>query len=91
MFRKKSPEVEEIDQVITEVIKAMDVKSGDYATHEKMLSTLTKLREAKRPWQPCADTVLMTVANVTTALMILKYEKFGVITTKALSFVSKLK
>lgn len=47
-------------------------------------------QESRRSWKPSADAVVGAAASVAGILLVLHYERIGVITSKALGFVSKM-
>jgi hypothetical protein len=47
-------------------------------------------QEARRSWKPSPDAVVGAAASVAGILLVLNYEKIGVITSKALGFVGRM-
>lgn len=64
----------------------------EYARMLNQLSTLYKLKELDRPKpQISRDTLVLVAGNLVGILMILNYEKVGVVTSRAIGFVTKLR
>lgn len=60
--------------------------------YEKTLETVSKLHRMKQDDKPATlspDTVAVVAANLLGIMLILKYEKFDIVTSKALGFVMK--
>ena len=92
-FRKPQPPTE-LEETINELLIEMQKCQGDsdeFQTRLERLKTLYKLRDADRPQRISPDTVLIVAGNLTGIALILHYEKVNVVTSKALSFVMKLR
>jgi hypothetical protein len=92
MFAKQS-EPNGLDQIIDELQQFMltlDKDSDKYTTMVENLSKLYKLRGD--PSKPISkDAILTTVGSIVGILLILNYERLNVVTSKAISFVTKLR
>lgn len=94
LFKKTDETPSELDETITELLSDMKACSGDseeYAVMMKHLSALYKLKEINLPKRVSPETWATIGANLAGILLILHYERFNVVTSKALSFVSKLR
>lgn len=79
-----------IDAVLTDM-KYKDAESDEYAAMTDQLVKLMKVRKETQPsWRPSADTVAVVAANLLGILLILNFERAGIVTSKALSFVKKM-
>jgi hypothetical protein len=96
MFKKQnSATLERLDKAIEDIFIDMGgftSETEEYADMLKKLERLYKLKEQDTPKPVISPEVLLTVgANLFGILAILHYEKVNVVTSKALSFVMKLK
>jgi hypothetical protein len=94
MFKRKSQTDPELDNAIASIYEEMKVLTSDddaYADMVKQLAALTKLREETRPRGVSADTLAIIAGNLVTTVLILRHEQVNTISTKAMSFVSKLR
>jgi hypothetical protein len=77
------------------------IQNDHFADREKIDTEKEKIRidearfdaeqEEKRSWKPSPDAVVTAAASVVGILLVLHYEKLGVVTSKALSFIGKAK
>ena len=79
---------DEVARLLTE-ISNMNVEDDVYAKALKNLSVLMEAKSQKTPSQISADTVVMAVTNIASILIILNYEKLGVITSKTFGMIPK--
>lgn len=94
MFRKKHHEPSPVDEAIAELVSEMKATTGDtpeYATMVKNLEGLIKAKSHEKDRRFSPDTLLIVGGNLVGILMILNFERVGVVTSKALSFVLKSK
>lgn len=96
--RRTEPDATALEVLITNHISAMagmDEETEDYAAAASSLKVLLETRkiehEIKLPWRPSADTVISAAASLTGIIAILTFEKWNVVTTKAVGFVPKIK
>jgi len=94
MFTKSPKPTEELDKAI----KALLVRLSEDETDPKIftaivdeLPKLYKLKEQHAPKRISPDTILLVAGNLLGIIIIVGYEHAHVITSKALSFVLKLK
>ncbi|MDF2800207.1 MAG: hypothetical protein K0S61_110 [Anaerocolumna sp.] len=78
----------EIDSVL-EYLKKFDPDSEEYAKIADNLGKLYKAKENEHARHVKPDTIAIIAGNLLGIGMILGYEKAGIITSKALSFVVK--
>ena len=94
LFTKKSttsPNLQEqIDTLLTEM-KSYDGNSSQYDQLLTNLERLYKLQEPEKGKPVSKDALLATAGNLAGILLILNFERVGVVTSKALSFVLKSK
>lgn len=83
-----------------EAIYATDVRADELKLKAKEIESTCVLKEAETELKKkeiedrrrvSADTLAIVGANIAGIIMIIGYEKFNVVTTKALGFVSKLR
>ena len=91
----KTPQDVALDEAISDLIeelKAMEGSNPDYADTADQLIKLMKLKKEITPtWRPSPDALIGAVGSLLGILTILHFEKAGVITSKALAFVGKMK
>jgi hypothetical protein len=89
MFTKKSKSDELLEREIEGVLVHLHVTAVDTEEYPKVLSHLERLYDLKgeKPEHVKKDTMAIIGGNLLGILMILKYERVDVITSKALSFV----
>ena len=59
---------------------------------EKIALDAAKLQfeqEKQNSWRPSSDAIVAVVGTIATAIIVLNYEKLGVITSKAFTFIGK--
>lgn len=74
---------------LTEVLKTISPADKNYATVSDNLRVLCEAREKKDPSTISTELLLGIGANLIGLLVILNFERSGVITSKALSFLWK--
>lgn len=79
---------EEIARLI-ETLSHLEATDEDYSKISAQLKVLCEAREKKNPRAINTDTLLGIGANLIGLIIILNFEKTGVITSKALSFLWK--
>lgn len=80
----------EIDKLVLE-LETHEPTSTEFGTIVERLSKLHKIQEDRKPESINPNTVLTIGANLAGILMIINYEHLGVISTKAMSFIPKIK
>lgn len=83
-----------IDSVVDDILRQMDDVTADSPEFEKMTDQLVKLEKLKAETGPkkISPDVLATIAaNLAGILVIVGHERTHIITSKALSFVLKLR
>ena len=95
MFNQKPTEKSELELEIAElleVLKGYPKHSDEYAAISDQIVKLSKLNhETTSKFRPSADAIVAAAASIGGILMILSYERANVITSKALSFITKLR
>lgn len=93
-FEKKPQDVA-LDEAISDILIEMNGLSADSEEYSNAADQLVKLMKLKKEispsWRPSPDALIGAASSVLGIVLILHYEKLGVITSKALSFISKLK
>lgn len=93
MFAKEPPEPSKLDEVIETQLAYMlnmDKNHDDYPKMVDLLTKLYKIKEQETPDRISKETWATIGGNLAAILLILNFERAGVITSKALAFVPKL-
>lgn len=73
-------------------LQTLDPASEEYAKTNTQLIKLIQTKQDVNPsWRPSADAVVSAGASLLGILLILNFERAGVIATKAIGFIGKLK
>lgn len=92
---KRTPQDAALDEAISDLIEELKNMEGahpDYSDTADQLIKLMKLKtEVTHSWRPSPDALVGAAGSLLGILCILHFEKAGVITSKALSFVGKMK
>lgn len=92
MFTRKPTEVISLEKSIDEAARSLDPFQENYQTMISSIERLTQVREKYlHSSRISPDTKLIVAGNLAGILLILYFEKMNVITSKALSFVLKIK
>lgn len=90
----KKPHIVALDEAISNILITMTGLSEDSPEYDAASTQLVKLmklkQEIKPSWRPSPDAILGALGTIGTAILVLKFEKFGVITSKAFTFIGKL-
>lgn len=70
-------------------LQSLDPTSKEYETVLDRISKLEKMADNNRPKSVSPDTLVMAATNILGIVLILNYERLGIVTSKALPFVSK--
>jgi hypothetical protein len=93
-FDKKPHDVA-LNKAITQILitlSGLDEASEEYnAASDQLVKLLTLKKETNSSWRPSPDAIVGGAVSILGILLILKYEKLDVVTSKALSFVGKTK
>lgn len=91
----QKPQNVALDEAISDILKELNGLNADdprYAAASDQLVKLMKLKKEINPsWRPSPDALVGAIGSVLGIVLILHYEKLGVITSKALGFVGKMK
>lgn len=91
-FTKKETFEDLIESEKIAVLEEMTYEHSDTDKYSKMVDNLDKLCDLKKNSNNIdVNTVISVVGSLAGILLILKYEKLDIITSKALGFVPKLK
>lgn len=81
---------EAIDEILREMARYSS-SSDEYAKMADQLSKLYSLKEIDSKRRVSPDTLALVIANLTGIILIVGHERMNVVTSKALSFVMKLR
>jgi hypothetical protein len=73
------------------VLGEQEPNSEEYASTLEHLAKLQKIRQEEKPDRISYDTMLMVGAHLAGMLLIIRHENVNVITSKALSFIPRLR
>lgn len=94
MFTKTQEPVPGLTATIEETLirmKTLPVTSDEWSALSAHLIELYKIRAENQPKTLSPDVMVSAAANLAGILLILNYERAHIVTSKALSFVLKLK
>lgn len=94
MFQKPPVEITALEEAIDRLhghMLGVNITSEEYANAVEHLTKLHALKEAEKPLSMTPGEKATLIANLTGILLILNFERAGVVTTKALSFIMKLR
>lgn len=83
-----------LDNEIKRLVRELDAwhpTSDEYATILEKVSKLRKLRDDEKSSGVSPDTLVMAVTNLVGILLIIKHERFEIITSRAMNLISKTK
>jgi hypothetical protein len=78
----------EVTRVLTEM-KEMDVDSKEYTEAVKNLDTLCQARSSKTNSWLSADLIIPAAVNILGIVLVLNYERLGVVTSKAMNMIGR--
>lgn len=92
MFAKPS-EPTGLDQIIAALEAYMLTTNPDAKNYNELIESLAKLHKLRgEPSKPVSrDAILTTAGSLVGILLILNFERLGVVTSKAMSFVTKMR
>lgn len=92
MFKRKATK-DMIDDAIKHLVDQMELESPDSDEYRKIAENVKILQEAKAQDKPfiSGDNVIGGLTTVGGIMLILNFEKLGVITSKAMTLLPKLK
>lgn len=94
MFTKREQKPTKLDEIIDELqdyILSIEPNAEEYEALVAQLTALYKLKEQDNSDRISANTKAIIAANIAGIVLILGFEKAHVVTSKALSFIMKLK
>jgi len=89
-----SPTDSKLKKAVDRAVRELDdysVTSIEYAEVLDRLSRLHKMQVENKPASVSPDTLVLVAANLVGIVLIIKHEQFNVITSKALSFLPRLR
>ena len=87
----KSAGLDEVIEKLTAQLAETDPKDDKYAKMVEQLTKLHALKEKTAPRRVSPDTWAIIGANIVGILILVSYERTGIITSKALAFVIRPK
>jgi predicted metal-dependent enzyme (double-stranded beta helix superfamily) len=85
-------EPEKLQVAIDDVLDEMAAHSATTKEYRKLLNRLTALHKLREtPPRRSPDTLIQTAAYILGIAMIIRHEELNIITTKALSFVPRIR
>lgn len=94
MFTRRTRPNPKLEMAIDDLLDQMVEESYDPDKYAKMVDQLVKLyklKEHEAPKQISPDTLVLVAGNLIGIVLILGYERAGVITSKAIGFVTRLR
>jgi len=93
MFAWSKSEPTKLDELIEKLEAHISDITCDDENYTTLVENLTKLHKLRgEPSKPISkDAILTTAGSILGILMILHYEKINIVTSKALTFVTKLR
>lgn len=92
IFTKKKSNKEQIEELIDSLTMSISLEDPISEHYKNMTENLKMLEEAKSKEDKVSkDTTIGVMSNVGLALLILNYERIGVITSKAFQLITKVK
>jgi hypothetical protein len=91
MFTKSETPLDQEIARLLEMLSSEDVGSDRYAQIADQLVKLYKLQEVHNTKQVSADTIATIIANLAGIIVIVGHERAHVVTSKAVSFLTKLR
>lgn len=94
MFTRKPVEKTGLEKAIDDVHRQMETVEADSKEYSEMADNLTKLyklREHDARPRVSPDTLAIVAGNLLGVIMIVGHERAHIITSKAMTFVTKLK
>lgn len=91
-FEEKSHDVALKEAISNTFItmSGLDASSPEYAAAADQAVKLMELLKKINPsWRPSPDAVIGVLGTIATAFLVLNFEKLGVITSKAFTFIGK--
>jgi hypothetical protein len=92
---KNQPQDVALDKAISDLLEELNSMEGsneDYAATADNLIKLMKLKKDVIPsWRPSPDVIVNGAVSLLGILCILNFERAGIVTSKAISFVTKMR
>lgn len=91
MFKKNDDKDSRLDEAIGEALESLNPYDDDYVKKVEAVERLYKLKEVNNPRSVSPDTIAIVLGNLLGVILIVSHERTHVLTSKALSFVQKLR
>lgn len=91
MFKKNDDKDPRLDEAIGEALESLNPYDDDYVKKVEAVERLYKLKEVNNPRSVSPDTIAIVLGNLLGVILIVSHERTHVLTSKALSFVQKLR
>jgi hypothetical protein len=94
MFQRPKPKKSKLDIAIDDVLSDMENHATTTEEFRKLLERLKdlhKMKETDKPRRPSPDVVIQAATHIIGIALIIRHEQFNIITTKAMSFVPRVK
>ena len=89
IFAKKKSHVDREIDAIYEQMHELSHESEEYLRALDVIQDLQRIKEVEKRFKVSPDTAAVILGNFALALLILNYEKAGVVTSKAFGFIVK--
>lgn len=94
MFARKTETQLRLESEINGLLASLKTMKPDNPSYPKTLKAIKKLKELRdeeSPTRVSPDTLAIVLGNLAGVLLIVTYEKHNIVTSKALTFVQKLR
>lgn len=94
MFKKTQPVNVNLEDAITDCYKVLKTQlpdSKEHAATVRQIVELEKHRDSNKSKGISPDTILLVAANILGILLVLNYERAGVVTSKAFGMIGKVR
>lgn len=94
MFREKIKRQSKLDEPIDKVLSEMTEFGPETGEYEKLLGNLErlqKMRKEENPLIPSGDAIVTAAGSLLGILLIVKFERFNVLTSKATGMLLRSK
>lgn len=94
-FNRKDETPDSLQEAINSLYSELAGYSANEEDYDRITDQIVKLKKLQKDmnhsWKPSPDAIVAAAGSVLGIVMILHYEKVGVVTSKALGFVQKMK
>ena len=89
IFKRKKTKLEQEIELLLEVMRGTDPTSDGYTTMTKNLEILCKAKDSNKSPSNIWSTVIVVTGSLVEVVLMLNYEKLGVIASKVMSRILK--